>query len=909
MKRTSTPPSRGILGSTWDASASPLRSGLTLLGGVVLILAVFVGGEWLTRFLTYREHGNPSPMVDSARHLIENAVYAFPKPLDDGQLETTGLPVYELRVRTRDWDDLKRTAEQVCAAGMSTGIDRREYDAQFLDGEDWVDVTVKLRGLTSLHYRRERPSLRIKFPRNRYHQGIRSINISDPYDKGLTRDVVTNLELARHGIMTWDNRFVVLRINGSVIGLFQEIEQFGRSMIDRAGRTEGYLFSATGQGFTPEEGPAWERAREARDWLVGIGKDPYREEGETRLCTWERMQDLLDIEMFAQATALTTLLASQHAWWDDNIRVYYDPARGKLEPIPWDYNCYPIFQDAGHDGEVLKPHSRALLDVPEFRRLRDRHLWTLLEERVEPMIATADSIFRALQEPLDYDDRVPPIRELLDYDRFALTDWDEEIHAFYTGTLRENARFLRELYQPAALRLTRSTRPQWIRVENHGKTHVVIEELVFGTAGQGETVRLSTARVVDGRWFGEPGSAWLHREAGWPATGLTAVVATHGASGRLLEPSEVTVERQPSAAPEPPAIAGSPEPTARPDLPEGARWEGAVAVFAPGTVRLSTSLVLPEGFDARFRPGLDLYLEAGCSLVIRGDLESRGTAGAPVRVHGDPGWGALVVQGTRTRPVRAHLEWTYVHGGVGAETDRVIFSGSFSATDATVIVEDCRFEESRAVDGLNLKYCEVTFRHNRVSDTADDAVDFDFCRGEAVGNRVLDSGGDGIDFSGCDMEVRDNWIARCLDKGLSIGERSRVRAENNLIQDCRTGLAVKDESRAVIRNCGIARVKVGVSLYRKKMTFGNPSAQFSGLAMSQVTTAVQQGRGATLNLLDSVRFVEEELPLSPDDGLRVLLAGTPRDLRELLSVDPSARRPWGLNRVERVPGDAGEPLR
>ena len=82
--------------------------------------------------------------------------------------------------------------------------------------------------------------------------------------------------------------------------------------------------------------------------------------------------------------------------------------------------------------------------------------------------------------------------------------------------------------------------------------------------------------------------------------------------------------------------------------------------------------------------------------------------------------------------------------------------------------------------------------------------------------------GDGLDLSGSDMRIEGNTIRDCRDKGISVGERSTAVIVDNLVANCHVGIASKDDSRADIRNTGLANLEIGVALYVKKPTFGPP---------------------------------------------------------------------------------------
>jgi hypothetical protein len=831
-------------------AAGWIRSAGLLVALVAGLGVLFVGGEYLQRLLNYREarrqSGRDAPsLFEPFEDLVRNRIHAAPNPAGHSRLELSGLPIRELRIEPSEMQELRRVSELVSAAEVSYGIERDYVDARFLMAGDWVDVEVKPRGVYRFHYAPERRSLRVKFPRNRPFLGRRQTNILNVYDKGLTSDVTTNWELGRHGILTWHAEFVILKINDEVVGLFQEIEQFSRALTDTQDRTEGYIFGGS-EGETPPYrvfgrpgGFAWEQARRAAElfWSCQEASDAAPDSGP---CDWDYASRFLDVDKFAWSLAMSTLLGSEHAWAPDNIRVYFDPARGTLEPIPWDYLLFEIEENAAHPGDTAVLAGAALLRLPPMRRERDRRLWTLVTERVEPMIEHANEVFGPLEPLLAADNQNP-------------WPWDRAKHRrVYDDVLRANAEQLREALEDAELAVR-----AWpviggelrFEIENRAAAHVEVEALLVAVPDRSESRRrvLAQPLLVDGQWRDVPGKG-IGRLRAPEGTRLVGLVARNAVSGESVPVEAISLQTAAGPRPRDP-VASRPASTAWP--PGVAADADGRLVFGPGPVRLETTLSLDEGTAVELAPGLDLRLADGASLIVRGDLTARGTETQPVTIGGagaSPGWGAIVVQGRRLRPARVLLEHVTLVGGTGVPTERTVFTGALSVTDATVVLRDCSFLGGAAIDGINLKYSIVEIESCLVRGSADDSIDLDFCRGEVRDCLVEQSGGDGIDASGSDLTLERNTVLGCADKGFSIGERTKARLEANVVRNCRQGIAVKDESDVLVNGMEVADVEIGISLYRKKLTYGAPRARLRDFEVARAETFSLVSGDAVLEL-------------------------------------------------------------
>ena len=617
---------------------APLRTAVLVLGVFGAILTLFLVGDYLQRLFAYRsarEIGrayDPSlgevSLAEPLRSIALNNLGVLPRPWADEELLESGLPLYDLRIEADELEQLQETAEKVTAQSISTGIPRKYRPAEMRVDDRWEPVKVKLRGLYSQHYIKTRPSLRIKFPDRKLFRGAKQINLLDPYDKGLTVDATTSWEARQHGLLTWDSRFVVLRLNGDLIGVFQEIEQFGRGMTDRNLRPEGPIFSGFGQVFVrKQKGPIYEKAvvpvariqecLEANDARFADERVAVAS-GEGLPCDWEFLQQHFQLDKWAWAAALAQLLHSSHAWHPDNVRMFWDPARGQFEPIPWDYGQLRIDPAASPDGEAHESgYARIFLSVPEFRRMRDRRVWVLLNERVEAIEEHSQGLFDSLRHPLQLDLRHPD---------FSL---DEERQAAHIAALYWNRDDLIARYSSHELRYRAyppEGRRRAISFENDGKAFVEVRAVTLKAGSRERSLALAEPLIVDGVWQGEAGVAQLRFEAD-PDEQLVGFEVHNGVTGSRLEREHLRALAATGPAPELPA----PGPLPRFDLAlSNVHVEDDHVRLGPGVVRLSGWVEVPRGIDVELAPGLELQMGPDAALMIYGNLSGLGSQSQPI---------------------------------------------------------------------------------------------------------------------------------------------------------------------------------------------------------------------------------------------------------------------------------------
>lgn len=838
---------------------------LVVWSGAILAFA-FVGwlGALTVRNALFLERhdlgaGGTSPLRMAAKEIIGHLV----KPWYDHRLlSTTSLPVYDVELTERrlaEWHDI---LERVTAQGKADPAQDQSYiPATFLRGDEEWRVDMRGRGTLAGHYRKEKPSFRIKFPKDRFFRGSRVVNFIIPYEQTrIVVDTTLNAVAKQYGMLAYPRAFAVIRMNGEVLGVYQEMEHFRKELAVLQGRSEGYFVSALGEG------------KGGADVLGdrGFGEAVGALTVCTRGCSSEAARHLLDhyldFEKTALYAALTTWFESEHAWGPDNLILFFDPGHGRFEPIPWDIGIHPIYFKAGakeHPERIFESVvdvGGALLELDDFRRRRNEYLWDLVTRKEDFAIADSTWQYEELKPDLDYDTEYSRSRTQRFYDGFQ-------------RIVRGNSKLLREVLSLRRLRLELSA--EGLVLSNEAVAAVELEALELGIDGDDPLELEVSGLQVPGRWRETPGRLVLPWPEGTaPASlGDVTVRGVNRLTGEALTPEDV---RQGAAEPAP----ITPPPTAgvlpAAELPEPA-WTAetlpeplpASEISAPppgvgrevdsdtgderwvfaGEVRLEESMAFPEGVAVVFEAGLRLRIAADATVVIRGDLTSLGTAERPIRIEPvDPArpFASLAVLGRSHRRHEVRLEHTTLSRGREGDYRGVHFLGAFSIYDGNLTMRHSQILDSAGEDGLNVKFGSVIIEDSVFENTAGDSLDLDFCHGLLRRNRIRGSKADGFDFSGSSIVMEDNLFADLADKGVSIGEDTVVAASGNQVERSITGFAVKDRSIAALEQNVLENLEVGVAIYQKKQVFGSGVVLYDPALVGQVATELLEDPDAVV---------------------------------------------------------------
>ncbi|MDZ7342965.1 MAG: CotH kinase family protein, partial [candidate division KSB1 bacterium] len=348
----------------------------------------------------------------------------------------SGLPIYDLKISRQEYTKVEQTVEQNSKRGYMTDDVRLWSDAQFIHDGQAYNVKVRVRGALSPHWAHPKKSWRIRFGNQTindngelrrepiYFQGKRQINLVIPSDKRYALAAFINSLLNKYGLVTLQDRFVILRINGVIQGLYYEVEHFDKPLLAAQKRPETTVFGQNGRAMHFEQYTKY-GTPVASDAKYDIGSLSRQVDIESDLGlramevlnqhalnpspeNFRRARAVLDWEKYLRFRAITTLCNTNHVrFGSDNLKLYYDPSRGLLEPIPWDILLVKMPKEPGtidfwnnHGPDELQ---KATLLDPMLRLQRNKILWEWVGDGGDSLMAKFNTIHDRLR-PLAWAD-------------------------------------------------------------------------------------------------------------------------------------------------------------------------------------------------------------------------------------------------------------------------------------------------------------------------------------------------------------------------------------------------------------------------------------------------------------------------------------------------------------------------
>lgn len=347
-----------------------------------------------------------------------NFLYRGPPPPEK-------LPLYKIEIAA---EDLAKLEEEIA---KNTDVFVSEdsgfwLPATFTAGDESYKVDIRIRGDRFNHWKYQKKSWRVKFPKDHLFQGMYQVSLIIPEDRGWFAEALNSFRARKLGLLQPPMRFVQVSLNGSSPLLYLEVEHWTKEMLEKQGRPGDINFYKTGgvntssfDGWDPifEDMAYWSKFTES----VASPHDSYEEldtlfslmepGAHERPDFEEKVETLFDMNQMVKWYAHSLLAGNLHVG-GDNLRLIFDTSRGRFEPIPWDVfltDPRPLLTLPGN------PLWDEVFAVPSFRLKVYRFLWEYLgnEEKVNADLQEAERL-RNLIERAAYRDpqKLPSNRQI-----------------------------------------------------------------------------------------------------------------------------------------------------------------------------------------------------------------------------------------------------------------------------------------------------------------------------------------------------------------------------------------------------------------------------------------------------------------------------------------------------------------
>jgi hypothetical protein len=325
---------------------------------------------------------------------------------DKPELNFNGISELEITIDTLQMSKMEALRLEALKAGVITKSTKTKFPCIIMYGDQVFGAKIRFKGDWTDHISGKKWSYRIEL-KNRTLLGKKTFSVQKPSTRGYGQEWLIHQLFKYNQVLTTDYKFVPVRINGKLLGLYAFEEHFEKQLLQSQNRPESVILKydeslfwecriMEKKGNAPGYFPLFEatevipfnrkknsRKKKLKEQLkLGLGlMECYRSFS-------PEVNEYLDLDKFAQFYAILTIANSWHGAVWHNQRMYVNPETKRLEPIGFDVysqgettvdtcvvfgkimatnNRWPIV-------EVSRYYEQFLFSKESFRELYFKHL-------------------------------------------------------------------------------------------------------------------------------------------------------------------------------------------------------------------------------------------------------------------------------------------------------------------------------------------------------------------------------------------------------------------------------------------------------------------------------------------------------------------------------------------------------
>ena len=241
-------------------------------------------------------------------------------------------------------------------------------------------------------------------------------------------------------------------------------------------------------------------------------------------------------------------------------------------------------------------------------------------------------------------------------------------------------------------------------------------------------------------------------------------------------------------------------------------------IIPKGEYKIDSDLYIPKGYEFIVEAGTILDITKNSKIISESMIAFIGSENNPIIIHSSDKLGQCII--VKNSSKLSLIKNVYFKNLSNCSSPNMELSGSINFYNSHVKISNSNFYENIKGDDYvnivnsNFNISDIIFNRAKY-----DAIDIDYSNGDINNIFSIDTGNDVLDLSNSTVKLSNFNSNNALDKAISIGERSKLNAENLNIDKAFIGIAIKDESEVLIENVNISNTNFGIATYIKKIEY------------------------------------------------------------------------------------------
>ena len=770
--------------------------------------------------------------------------------------------VIEFGISQKDIQKLTEKRESAIASGVLMSSSRDYVPAKIRHKNKKVRAKVRLKGDWVDHLTSSKWSLRVSIKGDDTLFGMKEFSIQHPVHRNYLGEWFLQKVMKKENILGLDFDFIEVIINGHNFGIYAIEEHFDKRLIENNHFREGIIvkfdedlrWANIQKNFKDAELPStyYSSAIEIFQSKKIKSNKTKREHFKKAFNLLERFRNkelqpekVFDYKKMASFYALNDFLGGQHATVFHNLRFYYNPITSKLEPIAFDamgateINKLLAVQAIEED-DVSFDFDRRLFSDEFFMKkyLSELERFSRKSYLDNLIINLADELNKKVnilnREFSNYDSLTELKNTLVKNSNFIRNFLNpvKGVHAYFENFDGKNIILRIGNIQGLPIELKAISRNGFVLFRPEKK--IILKGKKTSQPVTYQNVKFDPVGKFN---FTEKNISELNVEYNILNTGyknLLTIFPYPNYDENFLNNDFI---RQPPNANEFSFLVTN--------------EKERVIFIKPGNWKLTRNLIIPSGYIVVASTGVKIDLVSGAKILSFSPLKFVGDEENPIVIYSSDGSGqGIAVLNTQKNSI---FDFVYFNNLSAPKEAGWELTGAVTFYQSPIKILNCQFNLNHSSDDfLNIVRSDFEIRNSHFSQIFADAIDVDFSDGAIFDLSFKRIGNDALDFSGSYANLFNITIDEAMDKGISVGEGSKILAMNVDINRSKIALACKDSSELLINKGNINNSRIGFTVFQKKPEFGPARIESKFMSLHNVKTPYMVQDGSKLIYNDTI---------------------------------------------------------
>ena len=216
--------------------------------------------------------------------------------------------------------------------------------AKIIFNNNKLKTDIRLKGDRLVHFEdKKNSSYRFELGDDEYILGVKKFSLQKPRVRNYIHEWLFHELSGDNDIIKLIYEFIYLEINGEDQGLYVLEEAFGKELIERNKRRNGPIFGLNEDIYELQDTPVFEIynknfwAKSENNALARAASQKLKDFWDDKL----NLEDVFDLEKWATYFAIIDLTGTFHGSLPKSVKLFYNPATAKFEPIGYDGHYNP----------------------------------------------------------------------------------------------------------------------------------------------------------------------------------------------------------------------------------------------------------------------------------------------------------------------------------------------------------------------------------------------------------------------------------------------------------------------------------------------------------------------------------------------------------------------------------------